>query len=177
MRSERDSNPRGGLPHQPHFQAVRAGCRVGHRRALRIQSPIAEGTARQAKAPALGLRWDSDRVRLGYPVGARTPHLSEPRPSNPVRAAFAGVRPTLSCEGVGCRTASMGLLQKRWERLWSEHLGEECAGREPIEVVDNLWRPALSASAPHTRPLRPLPAISRRSARLKGPLKGLLVDG
>jgi phosphatidylserine/phosphatidylglycerophosphate/cardiolipin synthase-like enzyme len=63
------------------------------------------------------------------------------------------------------------------ERLWSEHLGEECAGRDPIEVVETLWRPALTASAPFTRPLRPLPAISRRSARLKGPLKGLLVDG
>ena len=63
------------------------------------------------------------------------------------------------------------------ERLWSEHLGEDCAGRDPIEVVETLWRPALTASAPHTRPLRPLPAISRRSARLKGPLKGLLVDG
>jgi phosphatidylserine/phosphatidylglycerophosphate/cardiolipin synthase-like enzyme len=63
------------------------------------------------------------------------------------------------------------------ERLWSEHLGEECAGRDPIEVLETLWRPALTASAPHTRPLRPLPAISRRSARLKGPLKGLLVDG
>jgi hypothetical protein len=63
------------------------------------------------------------------------------------------------------------------ERLWSEHVGEECAGRDPIEVVENVWRPALTASAPHTRPLRPLPAISRRSARLKGPLKGLLVDG
>jgi len=63
------------------------------------------------------------------------------------------------------------------ERLWSEHLGEDCADRDPIEVVENVWRPALMASPLHTRPLRPLPAISRRSARLKGPLKGLLVDG
>jgi phosphatidylserine/phosphatidylglycerophosphate/cardiolipin synthase-like enzyme len=63
------------------------------------------------------------------------------------------------------------------ERLWSEHLGEECAGRDPIDVVETLWRPALTASAPFTRPLRPLPSISRRSARLRGPLKGLLVDG
>ncbi|MEO8898929.1 MAG: phosphatidylserine/phosphatidylglycerophosphate/cardiolipin synthase family protein [Candidatus Dormibacter sp.] len=63
------------------------------------------------------------------------------------------------------------------ERLWTEHLGEDCAGRDPIEVVETLWRPALDESAPHTRPLRPLPSISRRTARLKGPLKGLLVDG
>ncbi len=63
------------------------------------------------------------------------------------------------------------------ERLWSEHLSEDCIGRDPIEVVETLWRPALTASAPHSRPLRPLPAVSRRTARLKGPLKGLLVDG
>jgi phosphatidylserine/phosphatidylglycerophosphate/cardiolipin synthase-like enzyme len=62
------------------------------------------------------------------------------------------------------------------ERLWSEHLAEDCTGRDPIEVVETLWRPALEESAPHTRPLRPLPAISRRSERLKGPLNGLLVD-
>jgi phosphatidylserine/phosphatidylglycerophosphate/cardiolipin synthase-like enzyme len=62
------------------------------------------------------------------------------------------------------------------ERLWSEHLAEDCFGRDPIEVVETLWRRALDESAPPTRPLRPLPAISRRSARLKGPLNGLLVD-
>ncbi|HEX4754609.1 MAG TPA: phosphatidylserine/phosphatidylglycerophosphate/cardiolipin synthase family protein [Candidatus Dormibacteraeota bacterium] len=62
------------------------------------------------------------------------------------------------------------------ERLWSEHLAQDCSGRDPIEVLETLWRPALEESPPHTRPLRGLPAISRRSARLKGPLNGLLVD-
>jgi hypothetical protein len=55
MRSERNSNPRGGFPHQPHFQTVRAACTEGHGRALRIQIRSAQGTARQAKARALGL--------------------------------------------------------------------------------------------------------------------------
>jgi phosphatidylserine/phosphatidylglycerophosphate/cardiolipin synthase-like enzyme len=74
-------------------------------------------------------------------------------------------------------TDDADLAREVRERLWSEHLDEDCTGRDPIEVVDTLWRPALAASAPYPRPLRPLPAISRRSARLKGPLKGLLVDG
>jgi phosphatidylserine/phosphatidylglycerophosphate/cardiolipin synthase-like enzyme len=63
------------------------------------------------------------------------------------------------------------------ERLWSEHLAEDCTGRDPIEVVDTLWRAALAATEPYTLPLRPLRSVSRRTARLKGPLKGLLVDG
>jgi phosphatidylserine/phosphatidylglycerophosphate/cardiolipin synthase-like enzyme len=63
------------------------------------------------------------------------------------------------------------------ERLWSEHLAEDCAGRDPIEVIDTLWRAALAAAKPYTLPLRPLPSVSRRTARLRGPLKGLLVDG
>jgi hypothetical protein len=62
-RSERDSNPRGGFPHQPHFQVSGARCRAAHTRAPRIQNRIAEGIARKAKAPALGLRWDSFWLR------------------------------------------------------------------------------------------------------------------
>jgi hypothetical protein len=46
-----------GFPHQPHFQTEGAGCREGHWRASRIRNSIAEGTAGQAKARALGLRW------------------------------------------------------------------------------------------------------------------------
>jgi hypothetical protein len=41
----------------PHFQTVPAGCRAGYPRAPRIQILVAEGTTRQANAPALGLRW------------------------------------------------------------------------------------------------------------------------
>ena len=74
IRSERDSNPRYQLPGIPHFQVSGARCIAGHRRAPRIQSPIGEGIKRQAKAPALGLRWDSFRVRLDCPVGTRNAH-------------------------------------------------------------------------------------------------------
>jgi phosphatidylserine/phosphatidylglycerophosphate/cardiolipin synthase-like enzyme len=74
-------------------------------------------------------------------------------------------------------TDDAALARSVRERLWSEHLGEDCAGRDPLEIAENLWRPLLTAPSPHKRPLRPLPALSRRSARLKGPLKGLLVDG
>jgi phosphatidylserine/phosphatidylglycerophosphate/cardiolipin synthase-like enzyme len=63
------------------------------------------------------------------------------------------------------------------ERLWSEHLGRDCAGRPPLEVIETEWRALLSPAPPRPCALRPLPAVSRRSARLLGPLKGLLVDG
>lgn len=46
-------------------QVSGGGCHERHRRAPRIQNPIAEGTKRHAKAPALGLRWDSVEVRMG----------------------------------------------------------------------------------------------------------------
>ena len=71
-------------------------------------------------------------------------------------------------------------------RLWAEHL--ECDPREleadPAEVVDRRWRPIAEEQEerrrrgePPTRRLRFLPGISRRSARLLGPLNGFLVDG
>ena len=63
------------------------------------------------------------------------------------------------------------------ERLWSEHLGQECGGRPALEVLETAWRPLLSLTPPYSAPLQPIPAVSRRSARLLGPLKGLLVDG
>jgi phosphatidylserine/phosphatidylglycerophosphate/cardiolipin synthase-like enzyme len=63
------------------------------------------------------------------------------------------------------------------ERLWSEHLAEDCTGRDPIDVIETTWRPLLTTRAVSGPPLRPLPLTSRRSARLLGPLKGLLVDG
>lgn len=69
------------------------------------------------------------------------------------------------------------------ERLWSEHLEEDVAGRAPTEVVDGLWRPIAKeqlrrrdAGEPPTHHLIELPGISRRSARLLGPLQGLVDD-
>lgn len=63
------------------------------------------------------------------------------------------------------------------ERLWSEHLGEDCSGRDPLDVMETQWRRSLSSAPPYATALRPLPSVSRRSSRLLGPLKGLLVDG
>jgi len=76
-RSERDSNPRGGFPHQPHFQVSGAGCKAGHLRAPRIQDPVAEGTTRQAKAPPLGLD-----LRAQRPAVERNSHAKQPGASS-----------------------------------------------------------------------------------------------
>ncbi|HSP64603.1 MAG TPA: phosphatidylserine/phosphatidylglycerophosphate/cardiolipin synthase family protein, partial [Candidatus Deferrimicrobium sp.] len=62
------------------------------------------------------------------------------------------------------------------ERLWSEHLGRDCAGVDPLEVIERWWRPLLREDEPAAA-LRRLPSASRRSARLLGPVKGLFVDG
>jgi phosphatidylserine/phosphatidylglycerophosphate/cardiolipin synthase-like enzyme len=71
-------------------------------------------------------------------------------------------------------------------RLWSEHL--ECAADaiagNTTEVVESLWKPIgreqrarQERRAPLTHRLVELAGVSRRSSRLLGPLKGLLVDG
>jgi phosphatidylserine/phosphatidylglycerophosphate/cardiolipin synthase-like enzyme len=68
-------------------------------------------------------------------------------------------------------------------RLWEEHL-EESADGDPTEVVDTRWRPIADEQLerrergePATHRLCKLPHVSRRSARLLGPLQGLVVDG
>jgi phosphatidylserine/phosphatidylglycerophosphate/cardiolipin synthase-like enzyme len=71
-------------------------------------------------------------------------------------------------------------------RLWSEHLEcepEEIAG-DPTDVIDQRWRPIASEQLARredgqvfTHRLVMLPHVSRRSARLLGPLQGLVVDG
>ncbi|HET9139005.1 phospholipase D family protein [Actinophytocola sp.] len=71
-------------------------------------------------------------------------------------------------------------------RLWSEHLQRPVAeiDTDPAHVVDHIWRPIAeeqadleSAGKPRTHRLTLLPGVSRRTGRLKGPLRGLLVDG
>jgi phosphatidylserine/phosphatidylglycerophosphate/cardiolipin synthase-like enzyme len=71
-------------------------------------------------------------------------------------------------------------------RLWAEHLGRpiEDLRVEPVEAFDRFWRPIAEEQlrrreqgAPPTHHLLRLPHVSRRSARLLGPLSGLLVDG
>ena len=74
-------------------------------------------------------------------------------------------------------TGDATLARSVRERLWTEHLGEECAGADPLGVIEERWRPVLSGKAPSSVQLRSLPSSSRRSARLLGPVKGLFVDG
>jgi len=54
-------------PNNAHFQSVGAGCTAGRRRAFRIQDSRREGRPRQARAPALGLRWGTAK---GHSTGA-----------------------------------------------------------------------------------------------------------
>ncbi|SDP19690.1 Phosphatidylserine/phosphatidylglycerophosphate/cardiolipin synthase [Nakamurella panacisegetis] len=71
-------------------------------------------------------------------------------------------------------------------RLWAEHL--ECAVSEvegdPVAVIDSRWRPRAveqhERDVEHsavTHRLVELPGVSRRTERLLGPVRGLLVDG
>ncbi len=71
-------------------------------------------------------------------------------------------------------------------RLWSEHLKQpvpEIDG-DPCRVIDEQWVPVAreqlrrhEQGEPATHRLIALPGISRRSGRLTGPMRGLLVDG
>jgi hypothetical protein len=55
---------------------------------------------------------------------------------------------------------------------------------DPTAVIDEHWIPIAAAELtrhdagePAVHRLMRLPAVSRRSARLKGPMRGLFVDG
>jgi phosphatidylserine/phosphatidylglycerophosphate/cardiolipin synthase-like enzyme len=71
-------------------------------------------------------------------------------------------------------------------RLWSEHLElpiDELPD-DPVTAIDELWRPISEeqlerrlAGEPLTHRLSRLPHVSKRTARLLGPLNGILVDG
>ena len=71
-------------------------------------------------------------------------------------------------------------------RLWAAHLErniDEVSG-DASSVVDKLWRPIATEQRerrhrgePLTHGLVELPAVSRRSERLLGPLQALIVDG
>jgi phosphatidylserine/phosphatidylglycerophosphate/cardiolipin synthase-like enzyme len=71
-------------------------------------------------------------------------------------------------------------------RLWAEHLEQpiESIRRDPVEVIDELWKPIgkeqlerREADLPLTHRLVRLPGLSRHSSRTLGPLTGMLVDG
>lgn len=63
------------------------------------------------------------------------------------------------------------------EKLWSEHLGEDCSGRDPVTVLEERWRPCVTPGSRPDTPLRCLPGGSPRLSRVWGPLNGLVVDG
>jgi len=78
------------------------------------------------------------------------------------------------------------LARRTRMRLWAEHLQlslDEVAG-DPIALIDHVWRPIAEeqlqrrlAGEPPTHRLVRLAAVSRRTKRLLGPVRGLLVDG
>ena len=83
-------------------------------------------------------------------------------------------------------THDAGIARATRLRLWSEHLEltvDEVSG-DPTHVIDELWKPiseaqlaGRQAGEPLTHRLVRLPHVSKRSGRLLGPLKGLVVDG
>ena len=71
-------------------------------------------------------------------------------------------------------------------RLWSEHLELpiDDLDRDPIEVIDTVWKPIgkeqlelQRTGQSLTHRLVCLPHVSKRSSRLLGPTTGLIVDG
>ncbi|HEY1358116.1 MAG TPA: phospholipase D family protein [Thermoleophilaceae bacterium] len=83
-------------------------------------------------------------------------------------------------------TTDPELARRTRLELWAEHLERPPAAldRPPAEVIEELWKPIAEeqlerreAGRALTHRLIRLPAVSRRSKRLVGPLRGLLVDG
>jgi phosphatidylserine/phosphatidylglycerophosphate/cardiolipin synthase-like enzyme len=83
-------------------------------------------------------------------------------------------------------TCDEELVRRTRLELWAEHLElpvEQVDGN-PARVIDELWRPIAQeqlrvhrAEQARTHRLMELPAVSRRTKRLIGPMRGLLVDG
>ena len=78
------------------------------------------------------------------------------------------------------------LARQTRRRLWAEHLEltDEELPDDPIEAIDELWKPISKEQLerrldgrPLTHRLVRLPHVSRRSSRALGPISGLLVDG
>ncbi|MFL5816461.1 MAG: phospholipase D-like domain-containing protein [Conexibacter sp.] len=83
-------------------------------------------------------------------------------------------------------TCDEQLARRTRLELWAEHLelSVEQVDGDPARVIDELWRPIAQeqlrlhrAEQPRTHRLMELPAVSRRTKRLIGPMRGLLVDG
>jgi phosphatidylserine/phosphatidylglycerophosphate/cardiolipin synthase-like enzyme len=87
---------------------------------------------------------------------------------------------------VNVATGDRELIRATRLRLWAEHLGRPAheLDTDPADVADQIWRPIAEAQAARerrgehrTHRLVLLPGVSRRTERLQGPLRGLLVDG
>ena len=83
-------------------------------------------------------------------------------------------------------TSDPALARDTRLRLWSEHteMPVESLVGEPCRVIDEVWRPMAEeqsrldhAGQPRTHRLSMLASVSRRTDRLQGPMRGLLVDG
>ena len=83
-------------------------------------------------------------------------------------------------------TCDAALARDTRLRLWAEHLerDRDAVSGDPTRLVDELWRPIAAeqlarrrAGAPLTHHLVELPGLSRRAARLRGPVDALVVDG
>jgi phosphatidylserine/phosphatidylglycerophosphate/cardiolipin synthase-like enzyme len=83
-------------------------------------------------------------------------------------------------------TCDAALARDTRLRLWSEHTETpvESLGGDPHRVIDDVWRPIAEEQArldragePRTHRLSQLASVSRRTDRLEGPMRGLLVDG
>ena len=83
-------------------------------------------------------------------------------------------------------TCDAALARATRLRLWAEHLECEEAdvAGDPATVLDERWRAIASeqrrrreAGAPLTHHLVEMPGVSRRAARLLGPVQALVVDG
>ena len=78
------------------------------------------------------------------------------------------------------------LADRTRRRLWAEHLElpVDEVPADPIEAIDELWKPISkeqlerrTEGRPLTHRLVRLPHVSRRTSRALGPVTGLLVDG
>ena len=83
-------------------------------------------------------------------------------------------------------TCDSELIERTRHRLWAEHLelDEADISGAPADVFDEHWAPISleqarkrEAGVAMTHRLARLPHVSRRSARLKGPVQSLFVDG
>ncbi|MEJ7775335.1 MAG: hypothetical protein WKF72_11060, partial [Nocardioidaceae bacterium] len=83
-------------------------------------------------------------------------------------------------------TTDTALARDTRLRLWSEHTERaiEDLDEDPCATIDKVWRPTAEDQArrektglPRTHRLTLLADVSRRTHRLEGPVRGMLVDG